>query len=839
MPPMPPAVPFDSPTPRPTPRPIPVATPVPRPFIAPTPTATPYLPTPRPIPVATPVRRATPAPTPEPSAAPSPVEQKVGDHEGEIRFAPGQDDPANPASPDEVQLGIANGFFARKMYDSAAPEYEKYLGIYPNAPGRPVALFRLGEAYRILGNLNAAKNAYDTLTRSGFDSEVVGPGAYRLADLYYQEQNYLAALPLYRKASVRVKEAAIANAAKFYSGRCLEQLQQNTEARLVYQDLVETKNDNPFRDASRLSLAQLLIDAGRKAEALKQLQSLAVDGGNAQLRAEAMVRQGLLELDLELPDKAAATLTKALALPDIGKWKELAEVGLIRLQFQAGKFQEVIDTYAKGAAGFSPAMKPEVMLLAANANRQLGQHPAARALYDQLLKDFPDSAFAREAEYERLVSFYAADDPALFKEVDAYLAKNPKSTRKDQALLLKAESYFKKADYANAAPVYASLDRSKLAASLRAEALFKLGWSLVQTKSSEKAVAAFSTFLDENPSHKLAASALVQRGVAWQQSKQLVPALKDFETVITKYPKARERELALQQKALILGQQQDNPGMADTFRQLLRDFPKSTAAAQAHYWIGWAAFEGKDYKTAAAELAAARAADPKQFGERASLRIILSHFYLEDREELAKEVDAYAKSNPKGKIPVEVPRWLADAYYKAADFPSAEKFYALITSRDDASEAAPTDWLNLGRSQLAEKKWEAAIDTLTHYLTVAPDPVPHATGLLALGEAQLGFEKTDAADQSAADALKLQPEGTLNAQARILSAKILMARGKFDDALKVLQAVAIVMDDPDITPQALELAIEAARKVGKDPEAAKILNELKTRYPEYKLSAVP
>src|SRR5258705_10290620 len=42
-------------------------------------------------------------------------------------------------------------------------------------------------------------------------------------------------------------------------------------------------------------------------------------------------------------------------------------------------------------------------------------------------------------------------------------------------------------------------------------------------------------------------------------------------------------EAALQLKALILGQQDNTKGMGDTFRQLLKEFPRSPVAAQAQY----------------------------------------------------------------------------------------------------------------------------------------------------------------------------------------------------------------------------------------------------------------
>ena len=112
--------------------------------------------------------------------------------------------------------------------------------------------------------------------------------------------------------------------------------------------------------------------------------------------------------------------------------------------------------------------------------------------------------------------------------------------------------------------------------------------------------------------------------------KPLPAAEKDYTEVIKHYPKSKERELALEQKALIRGQQNDNAGMVENFNILLRDYPNSTAAAKAHFWIGRTAYESKDYKTAAEHLAKAREMDKEHYLERASLPLMLSFYYLEE-----------------------------------------------------------------------------------------------------------------------------------------------------------------------------------------------------------------
>jgi TolA-binding protein len=788
-----------------------------------------------------PVRRAIPLSTPSATAAPpepptAPAVPFDFDKPSPTP-APGSDQaspapvPAKTLASDKIQIDYANSLYARKMYDMAATEYEKYITLYPMGADMQAAYYRLGESYRAIGNLNAAKNAYDTLLSGFTGGDFVGPAAYRLADIYFQAGNNEMALALFRRASVRMTDPAAVNSAKYFTARCLENLSSLVEARLTYEDVAAAKENNPYREASILSLARLLSDSGKKAEALAQYETLAKETKNTEVRAEAFVKAALLKIDLGQGEKATADLEQAVKEESTGPWKTIARIGLLRVYYSSGKFKQLIATYSASPADFSGDSLPEVLLLVANAQRQLANHKDARALYEQIIKKYPDSTYASQAQYERLVSLYSANDPALAAEADKYLAKNPVSEKRDQIALLKAESLYRKQDYAAAATAYAAINLTSLAPNLKAEAQFKLGWCLMQVRNYAQAIPTFTTFLETNPQHKLTASALAQRAIAFQQTQDLSSALKDFSTLISDYPKTHERELALQQKALILGQQQDNQGMSETFQLLLKDYPQTTAAAQANYWIGWAAFEAKDFKNAIPPLEAARKADAEQFYERATLRIMLSHRYLEERDALAAEVDSYLKTAFKTKVPAEILRWLGVQFLTDKNYGRAENYLAALTARRD--EAAADDWLNLGRCQASQKRFDDAAKSFAVYLAGTKEPIPRATGLLALGDAQLGIGKFDDAQKSADEACALQPEGRLNADGRILAGEIQMARSNFDEAAKLFQSVSVIMDDPNITPHAMELATEALKKAGRDDEAAKVFNQLQTRYAEY------
>ena len=793
----------------------------------------------KPIPRAIPVEKPGATPAPGTVAPPKAMTPPEPEDPGTIHVTPKGEE----RTADQLQLELADSYYAKKDWDSAAPEYERYLGQYPNGQDRAAAYFRLGECYRHIGNVNAAKNAYETLLKQFVNGDFIGPAAYRLAELYYQEKQYREALNLYRKASVRVKDPAVINAAKFFSGRCLEGLGEKLEARVTYEDLVGAPKDNPFYDASRLSLALLLKEGGRIADALKQIQALAKQTENSDLKLEATVRSGLWSLELEPPltAQADAEFKAALALPGKGHWKELAQLGQVRILSDAGKFPQVLEACDKISGQVSPDIKPELLMLQANAQRQLNKNAEALATYGEVSKEFPGTVYDKEAQFQRLRRMYASNDPKLVEEIDKYLLANPEEQKRDEVLLMKAEVLFKKEDYANAMPIYSALELSRqLSGTRKAEALFRLGWCQIQTKNVEQAIKTFTAFIRDYPTHKLMAFALLQRGLAYQSLKNLTGALKDYEAIIKNFPKAPQRELALQQQALIQGQQGDNTAMAASFKQLIKEFPETAARPQAEYWIGWAAFDAKNYKEAAPYLKDARdlakakkagdpnAEDKEQFEEKAGIRLLLDQYYLEDPTGTAREVELYSKEG-KTKVPPEILRWLVKSLYDGGSYESAEKYLLLLTARE---EVMPDDFLLLAECQLKLSKYQPAVDSMQAYLKTTKLPVPRAKGLLQLAKAQIGLAALEDAQKSVDEALTLQPEGEVSGLARIAAGDIQMGRKNFEEAAKIYESVAVILDDPDITPEALELAVKAWQAAGKQPEADKALNKLKSRYPE-------
>jgi len=332
------------------------------------------------------------------------------------------------------------------------------------------------------------------------------------------------------------------------------------------------------------------------------------------------------------------------------------------------------------------------------------------------------------------------------------------------------------------------------------------------------------------------ATALVQKGVALQKTKNYPGALRDFNDLLARFPSNKEREVALLQKGLMLGEQQDNQGMSDALRQLLKEFPRSAAAAKANYWIGYAAYEARNYREAIAPLENARKLNRPEFSERASLRLINAHYYLENQDGLAAELDAYAKAG-KGKAPAEVVRWVANRFMANKSYDRASKYFEMLVNRENDRTA--TDLLSFGKCLSNQKKYGDAVRSFRRYLEMPLQPPDKAAGLIAMGEAQLGLAEYGEAQKSADEACLNQPEGRLNAEGRLLLGDIAFAQKDYEQASKTYLSISVVFDDPMLTPQALEKAYNALINMGNEVEAKKTLNKLQSQYPEYQMSSQP
>jgi TolA-binding protein len=753
----------------------------------------------------------------------------------EIRLAP-EGGTENASDPAKAQLAIADGLYVRKLYDLAAPEYEKFLGRYQEDSGRAAAMYRLADCYSKTGQESPAINTYRMLLTEIQTGEFVGSAAFRLASRAFDQRDYGSAASLYEKAYNNSKSSEVRITALYYQAKSLELMNRKSEARPIYDEVAKTGENNPFRDAARLSVAYFALENGQKDSAFDLFRSLGADAAKPAVRVEALVRAGILGEDLKKRDESEQLFKTAIGINAEGKWKQIAQLELMKLEYDGDKFAQVLDTYAKNLNALGEETKPSVLLIVANSYRQQGKQSKALDFYNQLIRQYPSTQEAADGRYQRLVSLDQLKDPSLSREVDAFLATSPPKERADKATLLKAQALLQQNQFALAAKLYQELTNSSLPDAYKPDCYYAAGYSFSQVHNSSAAIQAFSGLIDDFPQYKLVVKAILKRALLYQEGKNYAAALIDFSKIIEQYPTAPECETALLEKGLTLGQQGEYQQMTDTFQQLLQKFPNSSGAAQANFWIGWADFEAKRYEDAIGPLSAAREKNPGEYGDRVTLRLIFCQQTLGHLDDTATEVSNFIQSDMKRVTTVAgACSWLGQRYFEAKQYEKSEKFLSLLTKNVPADKIEKAAWFTLGHDQTELQHYPEAAASITTYLQSATDPADRAKAFVALSAAQLGTKQYDGATKSAEQAMTLQPEGRINAEARLAIGDVESGRGNYENAAKSYLSVAVLYEDPEVTPLALEKAYIAFHQSGNEAEANKTLTELRTRFPNYQL----
>ena len=83
------------------------------------------------------------------------------------------------------------------------------------------------------------------------------------------------------------------------------------------------------------------------------------------------------------------------------------------------------------------------------------------------------------------------------------------------------------------------------------------------------------------------------------------------------------------------------------------------------------------------------------------------------------------------------------------------------------------------------------------------------------------------------DGLNLATEGRYNGELRLRAGDVEAGRGNTTKALQIYETIPVTLDDEEVSPRALERALELHTMLGNATEVKRLENQLRSKYPEY------
>jgi len=652
-------------------------------------------------------------------------------------------------------------------------------------------------------------------------------------------------------------------AAKYLLGRSLLATQKEADGRALLQGLIDEQPTGKFSGNAAQTLAELDDSEKNYAEALLYWQkafAFFAPSQDSALMATAAARGGWSALQANQLADAEKFFNEAIVLNALNKGDafKVAATGMLRLRFQQKRFADWVAFYQTYQDNLLDSARAEILYDLGHAQFSLKHWPEAVAGFDQYLGAFGTQDAAVTAAYERFLALTQMDRTKTAGEAEAYLKAWPKSPYRARVRLLQAQELSRERKFADALPLWENLAGETGDASWpHQDILLELARAYDELGNFPKAATAYQAYLDDLLAHPgddkeaQAHSVLLTQArlaVCLQKADQLLAATDAWKAVQSLAPEgSREQQTALESLGLIYarGGPAQEAAMVATFRALLDKFPQSPLRAMAAFSVGDSLFKNHDYAGAEPFLLHARNWDAKTWLQPATQRLALGAYGMKDYDKTAAYVKEYdtipAPADPQAQAAARLPAalfyWLAETARKADKWDEAETYYSRVTQHPDAGDLLAGAWWQLGEVESHRKEWSAAVAGYEKYRQLKPDAKDATTVLLALGRAELGAQDFDAAKKLGEQALLQEPEGPRSAAARMLLGETAFATQSYPEAARMFATLAVLFDDPTITPQAISRAADAFEKAGDAKSAAEWRQKLKDKYPQYQASA--
>jgi TolA-binding protein len=768
--------------------------------------------------------------------------------------APG---PAAPGlivtTPGAARFDSAMASFSAGQYADAVTAFSDFVRDFPQDRRREEALYRLAESYRNLGRTDDALAAYTFQVGAYPDGPLRANGELRRGAILFAAGKYAdAEVPLQFVADKG--DGELQQAAKYLLGRAFLATQKETDGRALLQPLVDQSPPGKFTGDAAQALAQLDDSQGHFPEALALWQKALTAATDPAVQATAAARGGWSALEAKQPSVAETLFQTARQFDPGGDARKVANTGLLRIFFEQKRFTEWLAIYLVEKDKVLDSAREETLYDLGHAQFSIKHWPEAVAAFDAYLAEFSAQDAAVTAAYERFLALTQIDRTKTPDDAEAYLKAWPNSPYRARVELLEAQELSRQKKFAVALPLWESLSREPAAASWpHQQILLELARAYDELADFPKAATAYQAYLDDLAAHpggdrKAQAQQVLQTearlAVCLQKSNQLLAATEAWQAVQSLAPDgSREQQMALESLGLIYAQggPPQEQAMVETFRKLLAQFPQSKLRAMAAFSVGDSLFKNRDYAGAAPFFLNARDWDAKTWLQPATQRLVLGAYGLKDDGKTIaylKEYDtiplpADPQALNEARLPAALFYWLAETARKVGKWDEAELDYSRVTQHPDPGDLLAGAWWQLGEVQSWRKEWTAAVASYGRYRQLKPDAKDATVVLLALGRAQLGAQNDDAARALGNQALLQEPEGPNSAAARMLLGEIAYATQNYPEAARMFATLAVLFDDPKITPQAISRAAEAFEKAGDSASAAEQRQKLKEKYPQF------
>lgn len=696
---------------------------------------------------------------------------------------------AIPLDPAVAQLDFANGLYMRQFFDMALVEYIRFTQKFDNHPLADEVYYRMGECQRQLKQAEEARKSFLAVTRRWPGSEYSARAHFRMGEAAMEAKQLQQAATMFLAAAHQTHDEQVRASAQFYLAKAQMELGQVGEALDNFERVLKSKTAAAFHPYAEAMAGALWMRRGDQRKALAHYERAVALNAPPEVREEALYQTGAIHYMLKNYEEAAKAFRQFLKDFAKSRWVTDAAVGLAHSLYAAGKNHEAADVGRQWYGVAPKQARAELALMVAGSMRE---DKAYREAADWFAKAGTAAGFAEEVR----CAFLGGDYARAVARGEALIQSDPKNPFLESVMMVVAES-------------------------------------LEAQKQWERSARAYRALVDKFPQTKWAADALWHAATCWQQESKLEEAVKDFDRVINQFPNDSRTEAAMYQIGACYGQLDRHADMVNAFSKLLTAYPRGTYAAEACYWVGADQIAREKWLEGATNIERALELRPADNRKRASGKLVVAYYHLDKPEKAAEHVQALVDRGEAKLVAPEIFAWLGEKLLAAGKTQEAiPHLQRALESKIEPDLRVKINEL-LARVYRTQGQWDKAAAFNRDVLETDDKGQRGLSAAVGLAEALVRSGDYKEAQETLERLIEQHPEGPENARIRMLLGDLYVGLKQYRDAGRFYMSVAVLYDDPKVTPEALERAAKAFDACNREGDAAQARRELAQRYPNY------
>jgi len=772
----------------------------------------------------------------------------------------------------EAQYYLGKTYLLSKRAYLAAAAFENLIRDYPDSELDEEARFFVGDSFFLAEDYSGAIAKYQLFLSLYPESGLRVSATFRIGSSYFQKKRFVEARANFQTVVDRYPKDYFAPLAEYFIAESYLAAGQMRDALFAYTKVI-TQYPEQFRISplAHFKLAWTGFQVGDYAQTLQTCDNfLALYRSNA-LAKEVLLIKGNALAKLKRMPEATQVFQQILDVAPASEVAEQALFTILQNQFNQRSYNSILTSYQYIFRKLPPSKskwRSLSYLYAAEAYLALSRTEEAKAIYQMILKVYPDDPTALYAEdgLAWVYTYEGQDDRALEerRKLKEMLEVAPSTFPfAAQVVLRIADSYYNQKSYDDSYQLYTQFAEHNPKSPQAPAALYRAGMSLYYQRFYTQAIEAWRKLMAQYPQAKETTQAAYQaadtlfraqkygeavaayRGIiaafpdndqlpmanlriaqAYFNSRHDDDAVRQIKELLAKYPKAAEASDALD---LLEGIFDRSPAI--DYKSVLRDLvaanPTSPAAGEEQFRLARRCFEAKDFSCAAAgfDKFSVEFTNNPQLA-KAQFYLGESCFNINDYERAIPAYERFIKNFDKsGDTPLALFH-LADADYALKRYDDAVKSYNRLMEEYPKLDYSKETQFNLalaykvlGKTDLAQYAYQKYIDMVG---AADSNALPALWEIFSLQKERRDYEGALATLQRIRD--RAQPGSDTPLEATYRMAEIYQSMNRSEDAIGAWSKLQAMQ------PRNNAFRLDALRQMGEAYEKAQDFDRAAAAY---------